>query len=120
MLDFILSGGIAMWVVLLLAGATSTVAVFFAKSPNERRMLIIRSLTWASLLSILTAVSAAMATVLHKAPAIAARPDTPDLEHLLLMGFGEALSPAILGGALLTFAWMITSTGIRRLADRLT
>jgi len=119
MLSFMRSGGVGMWVVLLLVGATLVTAVIFAKSADERRMSLIRSLTWASLLSILTAVSAAMAAVFHKAPLIAAQPGAPELEYVILKGFGEALSPAILGGAFLTLAWLVTSVGIRRLAAKL-
>jgi hypothetical protein len=119
MIEFFREGGWGMWLVVALGGATLVTAALFAREPDERRITLLRSLTIASIFSIATAVFSNLATVMHTVPN---RPEWAEggRVHLVVMiGIGESLAPAILGGSFLTLAWLVAAVGVRRLADRL-
>lgn len=119
MMDFLRAGGFGMWVVLAVGVATLATAVMFARRPDERRMTLIRSLTWATVFAMLTALSSNVAAVMFKVPAHPEWSHSPDVHLIVMTGLGEALTPVMVGSAFLTLTWIVTAVGIRRLAARL-
>jgi len=119
MWEFLRAGGFGMWVVLATGVATLATAILFARRPDERRMSLVRGLTWATVFSMLTAVSSNVAAVMFKVPSHPEWSHSPDIHLIVMTGLGESLTPAIVGSAFLTITWIVTSVGMRRLADRL-
>lgn len=118
MIEFMRAGGMGMFLVLALGVGTLLVAVLFAKGADERRMALLRALTVATLLSMLTAVASNLSMVMYASQ----RPEfanAPHFERIIMVGIGESLAPVILGGGLLTIAWLVAAVGVRRLALRL-
>lgn len=119
MMDFLRAGGFGMWVVLATGVFTLATSVLFARRPDERRMSMLRALTWATLFAVLTAVSSNVAAVMFKVPNHPEWSHSPDVHLIVMTGLGEALTPAIVGSAFLTLTWIVACVGMRRLADRL-
>ncbi len=119
MLEFLRAGGVGMVFVLLLGVGTLVTAALFARRPDERRMALLRSLTVATVFSILTAVATNIAAVMFKVPSHPVWSKSPDIHLIIMTGLGEALTPAILGFAFLTLIWLVAGVGMRRLAERL-
>jgi hypothetical protein len=82
-------------------------------------MSLVRGLTWATVFAMLTAVSSNVAAVMFKVPNHPEWSHSPDIHLIVMTGLGESLTPAIVGSAFLTITWIVTSVGMRRLADRL-
>ncbi|MBW2533692.1 MAG: hypothetical protein JRI55_19545 [Deltaproteobacteria bacterium] len=118
-MNFLRAGGFGMWLVLATGAATLVTAILFARKPDERRMSLMRGLTWATIFSVLTAVSSNVAAVMFKVPTNPEWSHSPDLHLIVMTGLGESLTPAIVGFAFLTLTWIVASVGMRRLADRL-
>jgi hypothetical protein len=119
MMEFFRAGGFGMWLVLVLGAATLATAIMFARKPDERRMSMIRALSWATLFSISTAVASNLATVFYKVPQMTEVVESGQLLNVTMIGIGESLTPAILGSAFLTLVWLVASVGMRRLSERL-
>ena len=119
MLEFLRAGGVGMVFVLLLGAGTLLTSAMFARRPDERGMALLRSLTVATVFAILTAVASNVTAVMFKVPSHPVWSKSPDLHLIVMTGLGEALTPAILGGAFLTLTWLVAGVGMRRLAERL-
>jgi hypothetical protein len=115
---FFLEGGWGMWFVLLFGLITLAQAIGFARRPDERRRAALETLNRATLYSIIATVALDLAAV-ARAPTKPPWSEAPRIELVILEGIAESLAPAILGFALLSFAWMIGAVGQRRLAREL-
>ena len=117
MVEFFQAGGFGMWIVLGLGIAALGTAAMFARKPDERRMSMIRSLTWATIFSTTTAFASNLSMVFYTVPGKFA--DAPDPYLVAMQGMAESLAPVIMGSAFLTLTWLVASVGMRRLSERL-
>jgi magnesium-transporting ATPase (P-type) len=108
------AGGFAMYQVALFGLIVLATALWFAVKRDERQLPFLRSMTFATLLSVVFAVVSDVATVCYSVPKLFA--NKGDWPGLLLLGLFESLTPAALGLGLLSLAWFITAIGVRRLA----
>lgn len=115
MFELMREGGMPMWVVLLFGGATLVQAIRFAVRPDERQIGVFRSLSAATVFAVLSGTAADIGAVLHKVPNTPEWAQSPDLHLIVMTGFGESTSPAILGFTLLALAWFVLAVGMRRL-----
>jgi hypothetical protein len=115
---FFQDGGWGMWFVLLFGLATFAQAIGFARRPDERRRAALGTLNRATIYSVIATVCLDL-TAVARAPTRMPWSEAPRMELVLLEGIAEALAPAILGFALLSFVWMIAAVGQRRLAREL-
>jgi hypothetical protein len=113
-LRFMGEGGWAMWFVLAFGLITFATAAGFALRPDRGRRRAMRSLGRATTFSVLTAVSANLAAVGSKVPNIPELANSPRLHLIVMEGISESLAPAILGFALISFAWIVMAIGERR------
>lgn len=115
--EFFRAGGVGMFQVTIFGLVMLAAAALFALAPDERRVPFLRAMSTATLLSIAAAVVSNFATVFFSVPT--KFENQADWPRLLLIGSFESLTPAVLGFALLSFAWLIKAVGMRRLAMRL-
>ena len=117
MLNFMIEGGMPMWLILLLGGATIIGAALFARRPDELRLATLRALTIATLLQAFAGFTAGVALTLgyvHKIP-----PEQREQWPLFVMrGLKESCANLILAFTLLSLAWLIIAVGLRRLAAK--
>jgi hypothetical protein len=120
-IEFLKAGGFPIFIVILCGGAGLVAAVRFLLKADERKLAIIRALTWATTFSVAAAVTADITAVMWKVPRFFADAppgtDLPDLRLIIMEGLGEALTPAILGFTMLTLCWLLVAVGARRLND---
>ncbi|MBK7860581.1 MAG: hypothetical protein IPJ65_18680 [Archangiaceae bacterium] len=118
MLEFFIAGGPPMVFLLVLGLLAVVSAARFMRSPDARRVATVVALSVATFFAAVTGVVADLSVFTHR---VAQNEDW--LEHQLaavvLQGFSESLSPAILGGTLLCVTWMLMAVGYRRLSARL-
>lgn len=114
MLEFMMSGGVAMWFILLFGGTNLGVGIAFLVSASQRREAFFRALSNATLFATLTGVVAGIAAVMSKVPVVVEWAHNPDRPLIVMAGLGEALSNGILGFALLALAWFLFAFGKRR------
>lgn len=119
MMDFFRAGGFGMWLVLALGIAALITAGLFARSPDERRMSMIRALTWATIFSAITAVASNLSMVFYTVPSKPEWAQSPDMPLIVMTGLAESLAPMILAGGFLTMVWLVAAVGMRRLSERL-
>ena len=119
MVDFMRSGGVGMWFVLLFGGISLGAALRFALSPDPRRVDAVRDLTRATLFSVAAAVVSGFAAVGSKVPARPEWANSPKIHLIVMEGISESLAGGILGFALLSLTWMVMAVGHRRLAREL-
>ena len=115
---FFQEGGWGMWFVLLFGLITLAQAIGFARRPDERRRSALEAFERATLYSVIATVALDLAAV-ARAPRGMPWSEAPRVELVIFEGIAESLAPAILGFALLSFAWMIGAVGQRRLAREL-
>lgn len=115
-MHFMQEGGWAMWFVLAFGLITLAAAAAFALRPVATSEAPVRSFTAATVFAIGTAVSADLAAVGSKVPHIPELANSPTVHLIVMEGISESLAPAILGFALLSFAWIVTAIGHRRQA----
>jgi hypothetical protein len=102
-----------MWFAVIVSGLGAFgVAVAYARRPTERKLMLMRPLSLASVFSAIGSLTAGMATILKGAAA------TPDwsghaFSHLLL-GCAEALIPMFVAFSFLAVAWVLVAVGMRR------
>ncbi len=114
MLEFLRAGGVPMWVVLSLSSVSLVVAARFALAVDARKLAMLRALTWAQGFAVASSLAANTLSVLWtvgRDPELVANP-----VPALLVGFGEALTPAVLGLSALTASWILIAFGLRRAA----
>lgn len=103
-----------MWFVLAFGLITFGAAAGFALRPERARHRAARALGWATTFSVLSGVSANLAAVGSKVPSIPEFANSPRPHLIVMVGISESLAPAILGFALLSFAWIVMAIGERR------
>jgi hypothetical protein len=110
-------GGFGMHQVALFALVVPVAAGRFAYQPDERKVPFLRTMSAATLLAIVFAVTSNVATVFWSVPKHF--PDQAGWPRILLIGLFESLTPAVLGFGLLSIAWLVKAVGMRRLVQRL-
>jgi hypothetical protein len=118
MLDFIRAGGFPMLFVILFGLIALVAAALFVWRPEARKLDTIQALGRATLFSAVTGVAADLAAVGYHVPASPEWAHSPDLPLIVMVGFAESMSPAILGFSFLSLVWMLLAVGHRRLAHR--
>lgn len=119
MMNFMQSGGFAMWFILALGAVTLAAAARFAARPEKRRVETVRALTWATAFSTVTGIVAGFAAVGSHIPAHPEWSVSPKIHLLVMEGISESLANGILGFSLLTLAWLVMAVGHRRLSQQL-
>lgn len=117
MVEFFQAGGFVMFFVLGFGALAIAAAVYFARSPDDRRLGLIRALSSATLFSLLAGVATDLATVFHNVPSHPEWLEGTSVEMVVMTGLAESLTPAILGFTLLSLASLVTAVGMRRLPD---
>lgn len=115
MLHYIQAGG---WSMIIVIGFSIVLAIagvrFFLKATPDR-LAFVRAMTLAQVFCIAGGVAMNLTTVFW-----AVVPDDeakPIPLHALLVGLGEALTPAGLGLPLLAATWLLVAIGVRRAHD---
>ena len=103
-----------MWFLLAFGALLLVSGARFALRPDSIRLRLTLALGGATLFTMVTAVSAALATVGHQVPNYLARHPEMTLATVLLQGMAESLSPAILGSTVLTLGALFVALGIYR------
>ncbi len=115
MLTYIQAGGWSMYLVLAFTLVLVTAAVRFFLQATPERLAFVRAMTLAQLFCIAGGVAINVTTVLwHVVPA---QETQPIPWHALLVGMGEAITPAGLGLPLLAATWLLVAIGVRRAHD---
>jgi hypothetical protein len=118
MADFLRAGGFSMWFVILFSGVTLIAAVIFAVRADLKKVAFIRGMTAATVFSILCGVLANLLAVARHVGADEQLAKSAELPMILIIGFGESITPAILGFAVLAVTWLIVAAGVRRAQDQ--
>jgi hypothetical protein len=113
MIEFFMAGGVSMWFLLLFGALTLAGAVLFARRPDATRLGAVKALSVATLCSVGAGTASDFAAVGYNVPQHFA--DEPNIHMIVLTGIAESMSPAILGFAILSIAWLIVAVGHRRL-----
>ncbi len=115
MINFILAGGYMMIVILVIGIGMLIVAAKFARNASAQGLSLIRALTVATVVASIAGVAADLAAV---GRALATEPELQkELVSNLLMGFNEAMAPAILGFSILAITWILVAFGVRRMPN---
>jgi hypothetical protein len=109
------AGGMPMVVILIFGLWALLSAGSFALRPAAGRLGPIAAQALAVLCASATGVAANLIAVSIKVPGNPEWAQSPELPLILLQGFGEALSPLVLGGSVVTVVALITSVGLRRM-----
>lgn len=113
MVDFLIAGGWMMFVILAVAIPLLVTAAKFARNASPHGLSLVRALTTAVVFASIAGVVADLALVARKVVTV---PELrKDLVDNLLMGFNEALAPAVLGFTIVTLAWILVAFGVRRM-----
>ena len=103
-----------MWFLLAFGGLLLVSGARFAMRPDSPRLRLALALGAATLFTMVTAISADLATVGHQAPGYLAKHPEATLSGVLLQGLAESLSPAILGCTVLTLGALFIALGCYR------
>ena len=114
MMTLFREGGFPMWFLLAFGMLLLISGARFAMNPGPTRLRLALALGAATLFTMVTAISADLATVGHQAPSYLARHPELTLAAVLLQGIAESLSPAILGSTVLTLAALFIALGFHR------
>jgi uncharacterized membrane protein len=114
MMTLFREGGFPMWFLLVFGTLLLISGARFAMRPEAARLRVTLALGAATLFTMITAISADLATVGHQVPNYLARHPETSLTTALLQGVAESLSPAILGSTLLTLAALFIALGFHR------
>lgn len=114
--DFFIRGGWIMWFLLVVGLWGIGAAASFAAHPVAHRLARIECLHRALCWAVVTGVAVDFAAVGLQVPNRAEWANSPAVHLIILEGFGESMSPAILGGALLSAMALITTIGHSRRA----
>ncbi len=113
MVEFFLAGGYMMFVVLAAGIPLLVTAAKFARDASPHGLSLVRTLNKVVVVAAVTGVLTDLATTAH---AVATNPEfTKHALEFLLLGFAESMAPAILGGSLVTIAWILVAFGVRRM-----
>jgi hypothetical protein len=114
MMTLFREGGFPMWFLLAFGALLLISGARFALRPDAARLRLALALGAATLFTMVTAISADLATVGHQVPDYLARHPGTTLAVALLQGIAESLSPAILGCTALTLAALFVALGFYR------
>jgi hypothetical protein len=122
MWTLIRNGGVPMLFILVAGVITLVSAFYFALRPMRRSLGFIEAMARATLYSTLAGTAAAVGSTLYAAARFWDRPAPHGgplaSARLIVEGFAESTSAAILGFSFLALAWLLTAVGRRRLDDR--
>ncbi len=93
MLTLFREGGFPMWFLLAFGGLLLIAGARYAMRPDPLLLRLALALGAATLFTMVTAISADLATVGHQAPQYLARHPEMTLASVLLQGLAESLSP---------------------------
>jgi len=111
MADFIRAGGAPIWIVLALSIPMLYLGVRFAIAADARRLAMLRGLTWAQVFAVGSGVASNVVAVMWN---VGRTTDDEPVLPRILIGLGEALTPAVLGLTTLSVAWILITFGLRR------
>jgi len=114
MMTLFREGGFPMWFLLAFGTLLLVSGARFAMRPDKARLRLALALGAATLFTMVTAVSADLATVGHQAPDYLASHPGITLATVVMQGAAESLSPAILGSTMLTLAALFIALGFHR------
>jgi Na+/proline symporter len=114
MLTLFREGGFPIWFLLLFGGLALSCGARFAMRPDSARLRLTAALGLATLLTTITCICADLAMVGHHAPEYLAQHPSESLSAVLLQGFAESMSPAILGFTVLTLVALFIALGSYR------
>ena len=114
MITLFREGGFPMWFLLAFGALSLLAGGRFALRPGAGRLRLVVALSLATLFTVLTAVGADLATVGHQAPEYLSHHPEQTLATVLLAGFAESMSPAILGFTVLTLVALFVALGCYR------
>lgn len=115
MVGFFLAGGFPMVLITLFGLLAAVAAVRFAVRPVARRLAHIGALCLALVFAGLAGVAADLLAV---ATNVAANPEwsqSDELPLVLLVGFGESMTPAILSFSFVAGISLVVALGLRRM-----
>ena len=102
-----------MWFAVVVSGLGAFgVAVAYAHRPTERKLMLMRPLSLASVFSAIGSLTAGMATILKGAAATGNWGGHAFSN--LLFGCAEALIPMFVAFSFLAVAWLLVAVGMRR------
>jgi hypothetical protein len=116
MITLMRDGGFPMFFLLAFGLAALVLSVRFALSPSQRMLKTALAMSCATAFAAFTGICTAFAAVGQKAPVFLKRHPDPDttLAEVVLIGFGESMSPGILGGVMLSLIAIILALGLWR------
>jgi hypothetical protein len=114
MMTLILEGGFPMWFLLVFGALALFAGGRFAFHPEPDRLRLAAALGLATLFTVLTAIGADLAAVGHHASEYWAHHPEQTLASVLLQGFAESMSPAIVGFTTLTVLALFIALGCYR------
>ena len=113
MLNFIRAGGYIMFVLLAIGVPLIVTAALFAKSASPQRLSLVRALTTALAFAAISGVASDLASV---GSHLAGNDEwLKEPLPIVLEGFAESMTPAILAGSLAAIAWILVAVGVRRM-----
>lgn len=115
--EFLAAGGFSMWFVMLFAIITLATAVSFAVRADLKKLSLVRAMTWVTVFAILTGTLTNFLAVARHVGGDEEMRKSPELMGIMLVGFGESITPAILGFAALVIVWLVVAVGTRRVQD---
>ena len=114
-MDWFVAGGWSMWFLVVVGGVCLLNAGAFTRRPDPTRLPRIEGLARAVGWSTLVGVASDLAAVGTKIPSRPEWAHSPDVHLLVLEGFAESMSPAVLGGAILSVTALLVAAGHGRL-----
>jgi hypothetical protein len=114
MATLVLEGGFPVIFLLAFGLLAMAFAVRFATAPTQRVFRTTLALSAATLLTAINGIFAAFSEVAHHAPEYVKNHPHSSLAEVVLLGFGESMSPGILGFTLLSLIALILALGIYR------
>lgn len=113
--EFFRAGGWSMFVVLGSGGLTLAAAAWMMIRPQPGHVGMVRSFSTATVFAVATGVASNLAAVFNHVVSHEEWAHSPDLALIVMTGLAESMTPAIMGGGLLTVAWLTTGVAVRRL-----
>jgi hypothetical protein len=114
MVTLVREGGFPVFFLLAFGLAAMGFAVRFASAPSQRVFKTALALCAATALTSINGIFAAFSAVGHQAPEYLKRHPETTLAEVVLLGFGEAMSPGILGFTVLSLIALILALGVYR------
>lgn len=117
-MDLFRAGGFPMWFILAFGLIALAVGARFAFRPERWLLPVLAALGAAVLFSVFAGTLADFATVAYAVPSRPELANSPRVHLIILQGFGESMSPGILGFSFLSLLALECAVGLRRLGMR--